>query len=72
VPQEIYEEILTILRDDEATLRSCSVICRAWLFRTRHRLFHTIALDPSSLSHRFKALVHSCPDAAPLVLVLKL
>ena len=72
IPQEIYDEILANLRDDTASLRNCSLVCHAWLPRTRHHLFHSIVLDPSSRSRRFRALVRSCPDIAPLVRVLEL
>ena len=72
IPQEIYDEILANLREDTASLRNCSLVCHAWLPRTRHHLFHSIVLDPSSRSRRFKTLVRSCPDIAPLVRVLEL
>ncbi|KAI0714329.1 hypothetical protein C8T65DRAFT_738790 [Cerioporus squamosus] len=71
IPQEIYDEILANIRHDEDTLRSCSLVCHAWLPRARHHLFHSISLDPSSCSH-FEALAQSCPEFAPLVRVLEL
>ncbi|RPD59976.1 hypothetical protein L226DRAFT_462971 [Lentinus tigrinus ALCF2SS1-7] len=72
IPQEMYEEILANLQDDEVSLQNCTLVCRAWLPRARHHLFHSITLDPSSRSPRFKELIRSCQDVAPLVRVLEL
>ncbi|KAJ7318098.1 hypothetical protein DFH08DRAFT_400003 [Mycena albidolilacea] len=45
IPQELAEEILDHLADDLPSLGACSLVCRAWVFPSRSRLFKTCYLD---------------------------
>ncbi|KAI3599039.1 cytoplasmic protein [Moniliophthora roreri] len=42
VPPEIIERIINELKDDKSSLGRCSLVCRSWIFHTRHRLFHEV------------------------------
>lgn len=39
LPQELVDWIIDCLHEDSATLRSCSLVCRAWLHNSRMRPF---------------------------------
>lgn len=47
LPQELIEEILDHM--DFESLKSGSLVCRAWVFRARSHLFHKITLLPDSV-----------------------
>ncbi|KAJ6551562.1 hypothetical protein B0H19DRAFT_1378262 [Mycena capillaripes] len=52
LPQELVEEIVDHLKGDFASLKACSLVCRAWVFRTRPYLFEiseTCRLEPDSI-----------------------
>ncbi|KAJ7350755.1 hypothetical protein DFH08DRAFT_644137, partial [Mycena albidolilacea] len=44
-PQELIDEILDYLADDKYSLRTCSLVCRAWVLRTRACLFESCRLS---------------------------
>ncbi|KAI0700854.1 hypothetical protein C8T65DRAFT_741963 [Cerioporus squamosus] len=50
IPLELQELVIDLLDDDEdlgivtVTLRSCTLTCRAWLPRSRRRLYHRLRL----------------------------
>ncbi|KAF7334393.1 hypothetical protein MVEN_02268300 [Mycena venus] len=48
-PQELVEEILDHLKEDADSLRTCSLVCRAWVSRCRSHLFETCPLYPDSI-----------------------
>ncbi|KAF8992206.1 hypothetical protein BDZ89DRAFT_973522, partial [Hymenopellis radicata] len=41
LPSELIALIIDFHRDAKSTLRQCSLVCRAWLSPSQHRLFHT-------------------------------
>ncbi|KAJ3793640.1 hypothetical protein GGU11DRAFT_799125 [Lentinula aff. detonsa] len=45
IPLELVELIIEHLFDDTKTLATCSLVCSAWVARTRHWLFGTVHLD---------------------------
>lgn len=45
LPIELVELILSHLSNDRATLKSCTLVCRAWIPDARRTLFHTIKID---------------------------
>ncbi|KAJ6551565.1 hypothetical protein B0H19DRAFT_1073249 [Mycena capillaripes] len=49
LPQELIEEIVDHLAGDFASLKACSLVCRAWVFRTRSYLFETCRLEPDNI-----------------------
>ncbi|PPQ97236.1 LOW QUALITY PROTEIN: hypothetical protein CVT26_000762 [Gymnopilus dilepis] len=44
-PPEITEEILSHLREDQGTLKSCALTCQSFLFPSRQLLYHKIVLN---------------------------
>ncbi|KAI0762340.1 hypothetical protein C8Q74DRAFT_144930 [Fomes fomentarius] len=56
IPIEIQEIAIDVLGDayDPSSLRACSLVCRAWLPRSRLNLFRSISLHPGrSLDNLF-------------------
>ncbi|EMD34820.1 hypothetical protein CERSUDRAFT_97401 [Gelatoporia subvermispora B] len=45
VPQELWGYAIDFLRDDKASLKRCSLVCRGWLPPTRLHLFSTFEVD---------------------------
>ena len=72
IPQEIHDEIIGSFHHDHHALRTCALVCRAWLPRARHYLFRKVTLDPSPRSCNFVKLAQKCPDIQPLVRDLEL
>ncbi|KAJ6551397.1 hypothetical protein B0H19DRAFT_1157480 [Mycena capillaripes] len=48
-PQELVEAILDQLADESASLKACSLVCRAWVSRSRFHLFETCNLLPENI-----------------------
>ncbi|KAF9270871.1 hypothetical protein L218DRAFT_993407 [Marasmius fiardii PR-910] len=44
LPSEIIEHVLDQFGDSVPDLKTCSLVCRDWLPRARHHLFHTLSL----------------------------
>ncbi|KAJ7901603.1 hypothetical protein B0H13DRAFT_2027673 [Mycena leptocephala] len=49
LPQELIDEILAHLAGDSASLRACSLVCRAWVSSSRRPLFETCTLDDTTV-----------------------
>ncbi|KAJ6551316.1 hypothetical protein B0H19DRAFT_166093 [Mycena capillaripes] len=49
LPQELFEEILDQLADQPRFLKACSLVCRAWVSRSRCHLFETCSLDVTNI-----------------------
>lgn len=45
-PQELFDEVIDNLRDDMATLKSCSLVCQAWIRTTSIHLFRSLFWPP--------------------------
>ncbi|KAF7350527.1 hypothetical protein MVEN_01358300 [Mycena venus] len=60
LPPELIEEVLGHLAEDPGTLRTCSLVCRAWVPRTRSYLFETWKLTPRNMSGYCKLLHSPC------------
>ena len=50
VPQELVDEVLDHLANDMATLRSCSLVTKAWIYSSRRHLFNTIFFTPNGIT----------------------
>lgn len=48
LPQELVDDILDKLHDEQKTLRSCALVCGAWLPSSRRHLFAKICLKATS------------------------
>ena len=49
IPQEIIDEVIDFCSGDKKTLLACSLISRAWIYRTRKHLFSTLTLTDKTL-----------------------
>ena len=49
IPQEIIDQVIDLSSEDKTTLKACSLISRAWVYRTRKHLFSTLKLTSDSL-----------------------
>ncbi|KAI1798395.1 hypothetical protein LXA43DRAFT_27924 [Ganoderma leucocontextum] len=66
LPIELFELAIDCI-DDEKTLRSTSVVCKAWLPRSRFNLFHTIELNLPRHLDSLLDLLASTPDIVPII-----
>ncbi|KAJ6580966.1 hypothetical protein B0H19DRAFT_1251236 [Mycena capillaripes] len=48
-PRELVHKFLDYLAEDLHTLKSCSLVCREWVFRSRSHLFEKCPLSPSKI-----------------------
>lgn len=48
LPQEIVDQLIDILQETPRDLATCSLVCRAWLPRTRHHLFRSVSITPQN------------------------
>ena len=49
IPQELIDQVIDLCSADKKTLKACSLISRAWVYRTRKHLFSTLKLTSDSL-----------------------
>jgi hypothetical protein len=45
LPPELIDAILELLRDDQATLKTCALVCRSWVPLSRYHLLLQVVLD---------------------------
>lgn len=50
VPQELVDEILDHLADESATLRSCALVAKAWMYSSRRHLFNNIFFTANGIA----------------------
>lgn len=50
VPIELIDMMIRHIRDDRLAVRSCSLVCKAWIPLSRQHLFHSILLDHSNVA----------------------
>lgn len=69
VPVEVAENVIDQLADDhhESTLRSCALVCQAWLPRSRSRLFRTIHIVDLRALRSLHLILLSSSILPPLV-----
>lgn len=70
LPQELIDSVIDHCHDSRPTLKTCAVICKAWLSPSRSHLFHTITLHPPPKPKR-KAVVKRITDAQRLFRMLQ-
>ncbi|KAH9851341.1 hypothetical protein C2E23DRAFT_235845 [Lenzites betulinus] len=66
LPIEVFEHAIDLL-DDEVSLKKTSLVCRAWLPRSRLNLFRVIQLSLPTHLDRFATLLADAPHIAPCV-----
>jgi hypothetical protein len=69
LPLEIYDEITDHLRGDKATLKSCSLTCKALLKRSRYNLFFELVVRPRDFPSVVDFLESSCHIATSIRLL---
>lgn len=62
LPHEVTDMIIDYLRGDEATLRSCAAVCRAFFLRSRYNLFQSIHISTGSELTRLARLSRKWPE----------
>ena len=62
LPAELRDFVIDLLQDDAAALRTCSLVCRAWLPRSRYYIFHRVQIEPGRRGLTFRALLDRNPD----------
>ncbi|PBK93180.1 hypothetical protein ARMGADRAFT_1165417 [Armillaria gallica] len=72
LPPELTDIIIDELSRDRPALKSCSLISKAFLPRSRIHLFRHVTLSLSSDSRRFCDLLSTAPFVAPLVKSLRI
>lgn len=60
VPSELIDKMIWYIHDDQLTLRSCSLVCKAWIPLSRQHLFHSILLDHSNVAEFIAILASGC------------
>ena len=63
LPIELCELVIDFV-DDEATLQSTSLVCKAWITRSQYNLFRAIELNWTSHADRFLELLLAAPHLA--------
>ena len=63
-PVELIETIIDFI-DDESTLQATSLVCKAWVARSRFNLFRAVELCLPAHLDRFIKLVATSPHIAP-------
>lgn len=66
LPVELSELVIDLI-DDEKTLRATSLVCKAWLARSRFNLFRVVELQIPNHLDRLLDLLTDTPDVAPLI-----
>ncbi|KAI0764764.1 hypothetical protein C8Q74DRAFT_1283844 [Fomes fomentarius] len=66
LPVELDEFVIDLI-DDEKTLRATSLVCKAWLARSRYNLFRVVELQIPNHLDRLLDLLTDTPDVAPLI-----
>ena len=67
VPQELVSEVLDHLVNDTATLRSCSLVTRSWIYPSRRHLFNTILFTADEITKWNRSFPY--PEDSPARLV---
>jgi hypothetical protein len=76
IPQEIIDQVIDHLYDDWETLRTCALVCRAWVPSSRYHLFGVVNIyaleyeQPGRYSSLIGHLDHPLCTFAPSVRVL--
>ncbi|KAJ6580968.1 hypothetical protein B0H19DRAFT_489637 [Mycena capillaripes] len=48
-PRELVHEFIDYLAEDRRSIKSCSLVCREWVFHSRSHLFEKCPLWPSKI-----------------------
>jgi hypothetical protein len=57
IPQEIVDQFIDHLYDDRRALKTCALLCRAWVPSSRYHLFSSLRISPLSYGPSFRHLI---------------
>ncbi|THH28026.1 hypothetical protein EUX98_g6164 [Antrodiella citrinella] len=66
LPLDLTDRVIDFMHDDTATLRTCSLICRAFLRRSRYYRFRFVSLNQRT-GESFERLLNTSPDVGVYV-----
>jgi hypothetical protein len=72
LPKELSDAIVDELRDAEADLRACALVCRAWTGRSQEHLFRSVTLSSELALRALDALLITTPHIAGHIRLLTL
>ena len=52
LPQELIDAIIDYLHDNKRTLRSCTLVCKTWIYRARFHLFSRLEVTSQDIVER--------------------
>lgn len=67
IPQEIYDCIIEEARNDQDTLKACSLVSQSFLPTSRKNLFYAITIDSETASQGFHHLLLSNPTISTYI-----
>ncbi|KZT67250.1 hypothetical protein DAEQUDRAFT_400983 [Daedalea quercina L-15889] len=67
LPQELWDDIIGVQRDDKRTLKACRLTCKAWQQTARLFLWRSLSIYTSQTLSRLQSLLHVTPEIAQLV-----
>jgi hypothetical protein len=73
LPPELTEHIINYLHDSPEDLRSCALVCKAWLAPSRSHLFYKISIHPAPIlpsCRRLQRAIQQSPHVALCVRLL--
>lgn len=74
LPIELIEEIIDHLADSNQSLRSCSLVCKQWLPRSRAWIYHSLSTCPTLptyISEPFLEATHNIQSSPHLLSLVK-
>lgn len=71
LPQELVDSVIDHCHDDPMTLRSCALVCNAWLPSSRSHIFHSITLQPPDKPTKKSFFVRKLTDTQRLLRMLQ-
>jgi hypothetical protein len=71
LPPELTEHIINYLHDSPEDLRSCALVCKAWLAHSRSHLFYKIAIHPAPILPSCRRLQHAIQQSPHVALCVR-
>jgi len=71
LPQELIDSIIDYCHDDPPTLKTCALVCKAWLPSSRSHIFQSISLRPPAKPTRNSLFVKRDTDSQRLLRMLR-
>lgn len=72
IPPEVWDLVIDAAADDPRTMKTCAVICRAFLSRSRHHLFQSVTITTSGAAESLIPAFKRTPEIRGVVRELRL